>query len=148
MKYKLEMLLDRPRAHVWDAFVDVNNAGIWQPSLLRVDQIDGVASQPGAVAKLTYREGEREFSLLEKVITRQEPDRFESEFQNQFAVNTVVNLFIEHGPDQTLWITTTTYKFKTILMKVVGLLYKKNYVARSLRDMQRFKDMIEKGDTE
>jgi hypothetical protein len=41
-------------------------------------------------------------------------------------------------------VVETKYKFKTLLMKVVGPLLKKNYVARSQRDMERFKEMVER----
>ena len=40
-------------------------------------------------------------------------------------------------------VVETEFKFKTMLMKVMGNLMKKNYVKRTERDMQRFKEMVE-----
>jgi hypothetical protein len=37
----------------------------------------------------------------------------------------------------------TEYAFKTLLMKIVGPLMKKNFVARTQRDMERFKEVAE-----
>ena len=82
------------------------------------------------VSKWTYKANEREYSLTEKVLSYEEPDRFESVFENEFAENTVSNRFTERGRDQTLWVAETKYKFKTLLMIMLGRL-RKRYVARS-----------------
>ncbi len=144
MKYKLELLIQKTRSEVWNAFSDSGTMKKWQPALMRIELISGTTGHPPAVSKLTYEENEREFSLTEKVMYRDEPNRFESVLENDFAVNTINNIFIEQGRDQTLWVAETKYKFKTLLMKVVGPLLKKNYVARSQRDMGRFKEMVER----
>ncbi|MEO8355374.1 MAG: SRPBCC family protein [Chloroflexota bacterium] len=144
MRYKLELLIHKTRAEVWEAFASVENIKEWQPALMRIELISGTTGQPSAVSKLMYKENEREFSLSEKVMYRDEPNRFESVFENDFAVNMLNNIFIEQGRDQTLWVAETKYIFKTLLMKVVGPVLKKNYVARSQRDMERFKEMVER----
>lgn len=144
MKYKLELLIHKTRSEVWNAFSDSGTMKKWQPALMRIELISGTTGHPPAVSKLTYEENEREFSLTEKVMYRDEPNRFESVLENDFAVNTINNIFIEQGRDQTLWVAETKYKFKTLLMKVVGPLLKKKYVARSQRDMERFKEMVER----
>jgi len=107
--------------------------------------VSGPPDQPGAESKWTYAENKREFSLHERILSSEEPSRFESLFDNAFASNTVNNLFIEQGKDETLWSAETEYEFKTLLMKILGPLVKKKYVARSQRDMERFKEMVEKG---
>ncbi len=144
MKYKLELLIHKTRSEVQNAFGDSGTMKKWQPALMRIELISGTTGHPPAVSKLTYEENEREFSLTEKVMYRDEPNRFESVLENDFAVNTINNIFIEQGRDQTLWVAETKYKFKTLLMKVVGPLLKKKYVARSQRDMERFKEMVER----
>ena len=101
------------------------------------------AGQVGAVSKLTYKEGEREFSLIEKVIHRDEPHSFDGIYENNFADNIIQNKFIEQDKDQTLWVVETEYKFKTLLMKIMGNVMKKNFVKRTQRDMQRFKEIVE-----
>ena len=65
-------------------------------------------------------------------------------YENEFSINTVQNSFLEQGQNQTLWITETEYKFKTFLMKIMGPVYKRNLAARTQRDMERFKEMVEK----
>ena len=143
MKFKLELPINKPRMDVWKAFDNPENMKVWQPSLIRFETISGKQGQPGAVSRLTFEEKAREFSLIEKVTGRDEPNSLDGIYENEFANNTIRNRFIEQGKDQTLWVMETEYNFKTLLMKILGPLMKKNYVARTERDMQRFKEMVE-----
>lgn len=145
MKFKLELSIDRPRAEVWKAFDNPENMKIWQPSLVNFETMQGTQGQPGAVSKLTFQENEREFSLIEKVTAREEPNRLDGIYENAFADNTISNRFIEQGSHQTLWIVETEFRFKTLIMKIMGPLMKKKLVARTENDMQRFKEMVEGG---
>jgi len=40
-------------------------------------------------------------------------------------------------------VVETEYKFKTLVMKILGPVTKKNLVKRSQKDMARFKEMVE-----
>jgi len=143
MKYKLELLINKPRAEVWRLFDDPANMNQWQPSLIRFERQSGVSGQPGAVAKLTFKSGEREYSLTEKVTFRAEPERLDEVYENEYAENVVKNTFLEQGKDTTLWKVEVEFKFKTLFMKVLGPLRKKNFVIRTHRDMERFKELAE-----
>jgi hypothetical protein len=145
MKFKLELLINKPRAEVWKTFDNPENMKVWQPSLIDFETIEGTQGQPGAVSKLTFRENEREFSLIEKVTGREEPNRLDGIYENEFTDNKISNRFVEQGSDQTLWIVETEFKFKTLIMKIMGPLIKKKLVARTVNDMQRFKEMVEAG---
>lgn len=144
MRYKLEVLIEKPRAEVWKLFCDQEKINLWQPSIIKIEPISGRTGQPGAVSKWIYKSNEREYSLTEKILSREEPNRFESIFENEFAENTVNNRFIEQGEDRTLWVAETKYNFKTTIMKILGPFVKKRYVTRSMRDMERFKEMLER----
>jgi hypothetical protein len=143
MKFKLELSLNKPRAEVWRIFDDPNNLNKWQPSLINIERVSGTTGQPGAITKLTFRSGEREFGLLEKVTLRAEPERLDEVYENEYAENVLNNTFLEQGEDITLWKVEVIFKFKTLFMKIVGLLKKKNFVIRTQRDMERFKALVE-----
>ncbi|HET8689547.1 MAG TPA: SRPBCC family protein, partial [Methanosarcina sp.] len=129
---------------VWKFFTDRENIKLWQPTLTKVEPMSGAEGQPGAESKWTYEENGREFSLTEKLLQYEEPSRYESSFENTFASNTVNNIFAEQNAKETLWTAETEYKFKTPLMKILGPFFKKNYVLRSHREMERFKETVEK----
>jgi uncharacterized protein YndB with AHSA1/START domain len=143
MKFKLETVINKPRADVWQAFDNIENLQKWQPTLIKQEFIEGIPGQVGAVSKLTFEESGREFSLTEKIAHRDAPNQLDSIYENNFADNTIKNKFIEQGTDQTSWVTETEFTFKTFLMKIMGNALKKNYIKRTQRDMQRFKEMVE-----
>lgn len=143
MKFKLELLINKPRMEVWQSFDSPEDLKRWQPTLKSIELVSGTSGQPGAVSTLTYEENEREFSLDERIIFREEPNRFDSVYENKFTDNINKNTFIEQGSNQTLWVLESEYKFKTVTMKIVGILGKKNFVARAQKDMERFKEFVE-----
>ena len=128
MKFKLETIINKPRLVVWQAFDNIENMQKWQPTLTNHELLSGTLGRPGAVSKLTYKEGEREFTLIEKVTHRNEPSEFDGVYENDFADNLIKNKFIEQGKDQTLWIIETEFKFKTLVMNIMGNVLKKNYI--------------------
>ena len=143
MKFKLELPIHKPRADVWKAFDNTENIRKWQPTLIKFEPVSGTPGQPGAISKLTYEEGGREFTLVEKITHRDEPSSFDGIYENNFIDNIVRNKFIERGQHQTLWVTETEFRFKTLIMKIMGPMMKKNFIARTQKDMERFKEMAE-----
>ena len=144
MKFKLELPIHKPRVDVWKAFDNTENIRKWQPTLIKFEPVSGTPGQPGAISKLTYEEGGREFTLIEKITHCNEPSSFDGIYENNFIDNIVRNKFIERGQHQTLWVTETEFRFKTLIMKIMGPLMKKNFVARTQKDMERFKEMAER----
>lgn len=67
MRFTLELPINKSRAEVWKAFDNPENMKKWQPALVSFQTISGNQGQPGALSKLTYREREREFSLMETI---------------------------------------------------------------------------------
>jgi hypothetical protein len=145
MKFSLELPIKKSRAEVWKIFDHVENMKKWQPSLVRFEHISGRPGQPGAVSKLTYAEGknQKEFSLIEKITYREEPSRFDGLYENDFADNVVRNTFVATSENETLWRMEAEFHFKTLIMKLIGPLMKKNFVRRTERDMERFKKLVE-----
>ena len=143
MKFKLELPIHKPRVDVWKAFDNTENIRKWQPTLIKFEPVSGTPGQPGAISKLTYEEGGREFTLIEKITHCNEPSSFDGIYENNFTDNIVRNKFIERGQHQTLWVTETEFRFKTLIMKIMGPMMKKNLIARTQKDMERFKEMAE-----
>ena len=143
MKFTLELPIRKSRAEVWKAFDNVENMKKWQPTLIKFENMSGTPGQPGAVSRLTYAEGKREFFLTEKITDRAEPERFDGMYDNEFADNIIKNTFIATSENETLWKMETEFKFKTLIMKIIGPLMKNNFVKRNEKDMERFKKLVE-----
>ena len=147
MKYTLELPIQKSRAEVWRTFDNPENIKHWQTTLVKFETFSGIQGQPGAVSNLTYGEGKREFVLTEKVTLRAEPERFDVMIENDFADNSVKNTFIAISENETLWKIEVNFKFKTLLMKLIGPFVKKNFVKRSEKEMERFKEFAENPST-
>ena len=143
MKFTLELPINKSRAEVWKAFDNPGNMNKWQRSLVSFETVSGKQGQPGAVSKLTYEEHGRQFELTERVTHRAEPHRLDGVYENNVTDNIVRNTFVEQGKEQTLWVVETEFTFKTLVMRILGPLMKKNFVARTQKDMERFKEMVE-----
>ena len=144
MKYTLELTINKPRTEVWRIFDDPTNMDKWQPSLLKIERREGMPGHPGSVAKLTFKNGEREYSLIEKVTHREEPEQLDGVYENEFADNVIRNMFSDSGNAATLWRVEVEFHFKTLVMKALGPLMKKRFAANTQRDMERFKKFVEK----
>ena len=143
MKYKLEFTIEKPREVVWKGFDSTENLKRWQPSLKKFEHVSGTPGQAGAVSNLTYEENEREFTLTERILFRDEPNRFDGVYENEFSDSFIKNTFIEKGENETLWVVETNFKFKTLPMKIMGPLMKRNFARRTYRDMERFVEFAE-----
>jgi uncharacterized protein YndB with AHSA1/START domain len=144
VKFKLELLINKPRIEVWKFFTDAQKTKLWQRSLQRINIVSGITGQPGTISTWMFKQKEREFSLTDTVLSREDPSQYTSQFENEFATNVVSNTFLEQENDKTLWVMETTYTFKTLVMKVIGPTLKKNYVLRAQREMERLKESVEK----
>jgi len=143
MKFKLDITINKSQAEVWEVFNNPSNTGKWQPSLTNIEVISGVQGQPGAVSKLTYEESGREFSLIEKITFREELNQLDVLYENEFTDNLMKNIFTGQSENETFWVIEAEYKFKTLAMKLLGPLLKKNFIRRTQRDMERFKEFAE-----
>lgn len=143
MKFTVELLIHKPQVDVWKAFDSPQNMKKWQPSLISFETVSGTQGQPGAASKVTFEENGRKFALTERVTYRDGPNRLDGMYENNFADNIVRNTFIEQGKDKTLWVLETEFTFKTLFMRILGPLMKKNFITRTQKDMQRFKEMVE-----
>jgi len=143
MKFKLETTINKPRSEVWRIFTTPENMNKWQSSLVSIELISGEPGQPGAVSRLKFEEGGREFSLTEKITQRLENQQLDVIYENEFTDNPARNIFIEQSEHKTLWRIETEYKFKTFAMKLLGPFTKKNFVRRTQKDMERFKELAE-----
>lgn len=144
MKFALELTLQKSRDEVWRVFDNPENIKAWQPTLVKFENISGAQGQPGAVSRLTYKEGKREFSLIEKVTHRAEPVQLDGVYENEFADNSIKNTFSIISDNETLWRVEVEFIFKTFMMKIMGPVMKTNFILRTEKDMQRFKEFVEK----
>jgi carbon monoxide dehydrogenase subunit G len=142
MHFTFEYLLARSRATVWKAFDNPDNLGKWQPTLQAFEPVSGIPGQPGAVSRLTYREGSRAIVLTETITLRREPEEFAGTYDSGMGLNAVHNRFEEAGAGQTRWVVSADFQFRGI-WRLLGLLFKGAIRKRMVQDLTRFKQKLE-----
>jgi hypothetical protein len=88
MKILTEIILDRPRQEVWNAFDSVENLYKWQPTLKSFEHLSGEPGQPGATSKFVYEENGNIFENLETITRRNEPEEFAGTYDSRPSTKT------------------------------------------------------------
>jgi uncharacterized protein YndB with AHSA1/START domain len=142
MTFREEIEIERGIDQVWDAFVDRALAGRWQSTLRSVEPIAGCAGEPGAVARMTYREAGRDVVVDETVVESVRPTAMVCTLTSSMMTSTMANRFSSSGTGATRWVVECEIRFRG-LWKLMGLLGRRMIVRKTVADMERFKQMVE-----
>jgi len=145
MHQSFEVALERDRAAVWKAFDNPDNMKKWQPTLESFERVSGTPGQPGAVSRLTYKEGKRTIVLTETITLRREPEEFGGTYDSGTALNEIHNRFEEAGARRTRWIVTSDFQFRGF-WRLLGPLLRGAIRKRTIEDLSRFKQKLESGE--
>lgn len=143
--YTVSVEIDLPRSRVLELFDDVENLCKWQEGLERFEHVSGEPGQEGAVSKLVFRNGKRRIELTETITKRDLPDEFNGIYAWDGGSNTLVNRFIEVGPNRTRWESTCDYEMKHLMLKVMGFLFPGMFRKQNQRFLDNFKAFCEEG---
>jgi uncharacterized protein YndB with AHSA1/START domain len=144
IRFTQELIIDRPVEAVWRAFDNADNLRVWQPTLASFDHISGTPGHPGAVSRLTYREGKRDVVLTETILTRDYPGRFSGEYDSGMGISRITNRFTPHGGHATRWEVACEFSFNGI-WRILGPLFRGAIKKRTVADLARFKDAVDSG---
>lgn len=144
MNYEVEIELELPRDRVAALFDDPENLPKWQRGLLSIEPLAGEPGTPGATSKLVFQMGKREMEMVETILVRDLPERFEAVYDAKNVHNVSRHRFEELGPDRTRWVAENEFRFSGF-MKVIGFLMKGAFPKQSLQYMTDFKAFAERG---
>ena len=147
MHIQFSVLLDVSRDRAWRAFDNPQNLRRWQPSLVSFEPLTGTPGQPGATARLVYRESGHQIELIETVSTRREPEEFHGAYESSHGRNTLLNRFVELSADRSRWDLEAQFQFKGAAKLMAPML--RGTIEKRIRDdAQRFKSLLEAGELE
>lgn len=145
MKYTVEIVIDLSRDRMLQLFDDPENLPKWQEGLVSFEPISGKPGQVGSQSKLVFLMGKRPMEMIETITKRNLPNEFDGTYETKGVFNIVRNQFIALSPNQTKWISENEFQFRSIFMKIMGLLMKNAFPKQSLKYMQDFKAFVEQG---
>ncbi len=144
VKFTMDLVLDRPIEAVWRAFDNPENLKAWQRDLVSVEPVSGTPGQPGAVSRLTYREGKRVIVLTETITERQQPNHFAGTYDAGMGLNHITADFSPQGSNATLWRMGYESQSRGI-WKLLAPLFAGMIRKRTRDDAARFKAALESG---
>lgn len=155
MKYTVSIEIAMPREKVAQLLADPAHLPKWLRGLVLHEPLRGVHGQVGTTSRVVMQMGQQKFEATE-TITRREPAdlcgisngsavHFEREIVGEGMWSAVCDRLTEAGPDTTLWLQESEYRFSGLLMRLVGLLMPGTFRKQSLQHMQDFKAFAEQG---
>jgi len=141
MKYKVEVEIDTTRDKLLVLFQDVEFMKKWQPGFQSLVVLEGEPGEVGSKSKLTYLSKGKPSEIIETIVLKELPDRFDFLYEAKGVKNWARNKFIDQG-DRVIWIAEHEFKFSGV-MKVMGVI-QGMFVKQTTIDMNTFKTFAEK----
>jgi len=144
MKFQCSVDINLPRDQVREYWDNVEYIKEWQDGLQSFEHISGEPGKVGAVSKMRYKAGKREFDLVETILLSDLPNRFKGEYVADSMTNTMDNTFEILSEHQTRWVADIEYsKFNGFLPKLMGLLFKGMFKKQTQKWLNQFKTFAE-----
>ena len=153
MKYTESIEIALPRDEVAQLLNDPAHLPKWLRGLVMHEPLNGVHGQVGTKSRVVLQMGQQKMECIE-TITRREPAdlgaipkgsvvHFDREIVAEGMWSAVRERLTEAGPDTTLWVSESEYRFSSLLMRLVGLLMPGTFRKQSQQHMQDFKAFAE-----
>jgi len=144
--YSLSIEIDLPREQVVERFDDPRNLAAWQPGFVSWTLIEGTQGQPGARAAVVFQNGKHRIDMTEIVTENALPDSMSGRYEWGGNFNTLTNRFIDLGDGRTRWEVECAYTLRTLMMRIMGLLFASRFRAQHMVFMRAFKAYCESGE--
>ncbi len=142
MKHSNEIIINLPRKRVLELFDSTENLYKWQKSLKNFEHLSGTPGEVGAKSKLTYKQGKREFSLIETIKVKNLPEEFSGTYETKGIYNDIKNYFVEIDDNTTKWISESEFKFGGF-MKIMSFFMSDSFKKESMKYLINFKKFAE-----
>ena len=145
MKYRIEIIINKPLDEVIRKLDNVNNIKHWQRGLIGIEHISGTPGEVGAKMRLKYKMGKREFDLVETITKRNFPHEFHATYSTSTMKSTQENYFEETTDGSTKWISSSEFQPGNFIMRVMAFLMPGAFKKQSYKYMVDFKNFVENG---
>ncbi|WP_448322034.1 SRPBCC family protein [Streptomyces sp. CO7] len=155
MEYTVSIEIALPQERVVQLLADPAQMPKWLRGLVLHEPLEGVHGQVGTRSRVVMQTGRQKMEATE-TITRREPAdlreiprgsvvHFDREIVGAGMWSAVRDRLTEAGPETTLWVSESEYRFDSVLMRLLGRLMPGAFRKQSLQHMQDFKAFAELG---
>lgn len=155
MKFTVSIEIALPRERVAQLLADPAHLPNWLRGLVLHEPLNGVHGQVGTKSRVVLQMGQQKIEATETVTRREPADlhgipkdsvvHFAREIVSEGMWSSVHEQLTEAGPETTLWVSESEYRFSGLLMRLVGLLMPGAFRKQTLQHMQDFKAFAEHG---
>ncbi len=155
MKYTVSMEIALPRERVAQLLADPAHLPKWLRGLVLHEPLSGVHGQVGTTSRVVLQMGQQKIEGTETISRRDPVDlhgiprdgvvHFDREIVVKGMWSAVRERLTETGPETTLWVSESEYRFSGLVMRMVGLLLPGAFRKQSLQHMHDFKAFAEQG---
>jgi Polyketide cyclase / dehydrase and lipid transport len=142
MEFTQEITVKVPLSRFVELFDEPANLPKWQEGMLSFEPLAGNPGQPGATSRLTYRQGKGTMEMIETVIHRELPHRFDGAYDVKGIHSVIRNEFHQVGPGATRWVAHNDFRFSGF-MKVIALVLRPTFPRNCYKFMESFKAFAE-----
>lgn len=145
MRYKQEILINRPVDEVVEHFDSSENMMKWFPDLKSFEHLSGEPGQPGAKSKLVFETKRGNFEMIETITVRNLPDEFSGTYDtlNMGIFNTMTIRLVPVDEGSTRYESEIDYTFSGFKWKVMSLFMRPMFKRESFKVMKLFKEFAE-----
>lgn len=145
MRYRQEIVIDRPVDQVVKLFDSPENMMQWFPGLVSFEHLSGEPGAPGAKSKLLFKMKRGDFELIETITVNNLPEEFSGTYETvgKGIFNTMSNNFVPVGEGSTCYTAEIEYRFSGLKWKVMSLFLGPVFKRQSFKTMRLFKEFTE-----
>lgn len=144
MEYKTEIIINKPRQEIIDAFENSSLLPHWQRGLKRSRLLSGRNGEVGSKRKLYITIEGQSIKMTETIIKKNLPAEWHGEYSSKGMESVQKNYFEDISENQTKWTSYSQFKFSGF-MKVISKLLPEIFKKRSVLVQKDFKAFIEEG---
>lgn len=144
MKYKQDIIINKPVNEVVEKFRDPDNIKHWQRGFIFLKHLNGEFGAEGSQNLLKYEISKREIEMKETILKNNLPSEYEASYVADGVYNHQLNKFEEVNENSTIWISYSEFKFSGF-MKLIGKLMPGTFKKQSKQFMDDFKIFVEEG---
>ena len=144
MKFTCEVLINKPLQEVAALMDNIENLKHWQDGYISHKHISGEPGKVGSITKLVYKQGKREFDLIETILVNNRPHEFTGQYVHTHMENNMENLFTAVDENTTKWVANIDYyKLNGIMIKVMVFIMPGMFKKQTQKWLNQFKTFAE-----
>jgi hypothetical protein len=144
MKYTTEIIINKPRQEIIDAFENSSLLPHWQRGLKRSKLISGKDGEVNSKRKLYITIEGQSIKMTETIIKKNLPEEWHGDYTSKGMQSIQKNYFEDINENRTKWTSCSEFKFSGF-MKVISKLLPDIFKKRSVLVQKDFKAFIEEG---